>query len=134
MNAKQTEILEALVEDMRSELEEAQGRVGTIGKDGVEFRAYEVGVVHGLSVASDLVEAALSNSRVEVEIVEPEGVEYTVRDEQGRILEIVTEDGQRIYVAPEKQDGIEAKSEGYPMTKTQMIFWDLRRMADEEQS
>ncbi|HMI98934.1 MAG TPA: hypothetical protein VK488_03775 [Gaiellaceae bacterium] len=34
---------------------------------------------------------------------EPECVEYTVRDEQGRVVEIVTLDGQRIYVADDSE-------------------------------
>jgi hypothetical protein len=34
---------------------------------------------------------------------EPEGVEYTVRDKQGRVVEIVTLDGQRIYVADDSE-------------------------------
>jgi YD repeat-containing protein len=33
----------------------------------------------------------------------PEGVEYEVRDADGNLLEIVTTDGQRIYVAPEPE-------------------------------
>jgi hypothetical protein len=32
---------------------------------------------------------------------EPPGVEYAVRDEQGRVVEIVTKAGERIYVEHE---------------------------------
>jgi hypothetical protein len=36
---------------------------------------------------------------------------YVVRDEQGRLLEIATADGQRIYCVPEESTGADAEPE-----------------------
>jgi len=38
----------------------------------------------------------------DIGLAEPRGVEYTVRDEYGRVVEIVLEHGRRIYVGTEE--------------------------------
>jgi hypothetical protein len=44
----------------------------------------------------------LTRRHGDIELAEPRGVEYTVRDEDGRVVEIVLEHGRRIYVGTDE--------------------------------